>query len=406
MLAFVRGKIRQAGYRWLKFSDEPLYLLFEKMYQCDPHSLRTVTPHPTERGFLVADFTHPRFIRYRGREIAFVNARHAAVYWLPGASHGGGGYVKSGVHAVTMGGHAMRPPVRLGVVKDDDNTEIRSVSLEKQSARSMDGCRISFQIIATELHCLARRWLARTHEQLDAVQDDASVREVIAAAQALRGFDDLGRLADSLRSRLDARRKCLRNGEGESNADMTWSAATDWVESANVVSVHETFVACPAQRVGALLDQFDKPLSPCWPHVAWPRDRFDGPVRVGAVGGHGATRYRVVRHLPGQELVFRFESPPGFEGVHGLRVTARQDGSVITHFSRLRLSPYHMCMWRCVVRWVHDALIGDLLDGMERHLTGKVERPRRWKWRVYFFRHALGGLRLLIENLKLFKRNA
>lgn len=177
-------------------------------------------------------------------------------------------------------------------------------------------------------------------------------------------------------------------------------------ENANVVSVHETFIACSAQEAGALLDRFDEAASPCWPHAAWPRDAFDGPLAVGALGGHGATRYRVVAYRPGRELVFRFESPAGFEGVHGLRIEAGGEGTTVTHFTRLRLSLYHFCMWHCVVRWVHDALIGDLLDGMERHLTGTVARPRRWKRRVHVFRHALGGSRLLMDNIKSIWRNA
>ncbi|MBW5286682.1 SRPBCC family protein [Burkholderia gladioli] len=177
-------------------------------------------------------------------------------------------------------------------------------------------------------------------------------------------------------------------------------------EDANVVSVHEIAIACPAERVGALLDRFDEPDSPCWPHAAWPRDAFEGPLRVGALGGHGATRYRVLAYRPGRELVFRFEAPRGFDGVHGLRVEASEAGTTVTHFTRLRLSPYHYCMWHCVVRWVHDALIGDLLDGLERHLSGTVTRPRRWKRRVHLFRHALGGSRLLVDNIKSIWRKA
>ncbi len=178
------------------------------------------------------------------------------------------------------------------------------------------------------------------------------------------------------------------------------------VERANVVSVHRTVIACEAHQAGDLLDRFDEPASPCWPHEAWPRDRFEAPLQIGALGGHGATRYRVIEYRPGRELVFRFEAPRGFEGVHGLCVET--DGALtrVTHFTRLRLSPYHFCMWHGMVRWVHDALIGDLLDGMERHLTGTVARPRRWRWRVRMFRHALGGSRLITDYIKSIWRKA
>lgn len=174
---------------------------------------------------------------------------------------------------------------------------------------------------------------------------------------------------------------------------------------ANVTSVHVRYVACAPDRAGALLARFDEAASPCWPHRHWPRDAFDGPMRVGATGGHGATRYRVEQYRPGHGVVFRFTAPERYEGIHGFLIAADGQGrTAITHFTHLRLSNYHRLMWHVCVRWVHDALIGDLLDGMESHLTGAVARPRRWKWRVHVIRHTLGGARLLADTFT-FKRN-
>ena len=177
------------------------------------------------------------------------------------------------------------------------------------------------------------------------------------------------------------------------------------LEQANVVSLHQRSLPCTQSAVGRLLAGFDTPGSPLWPEAVWPRDRFEGPMREGSVGGHGATRYRLEHYLPDQEAVFRFIAPQGYQGVHGFRIQALEDGrTCLSHFTCLRLSLYHRLMWHLLVRWVHDALIGDLLDGAERHLCGGVRHKRRWKWRVHLIRHALGGARLLAEAAGLKRR--
>lgn len=173
-------------------------------------------------------------------------------------------------------------------------------------------------------------------------------------------------------------------------------------EKANVVSVHRRQLRCDRDCAGQLLDGFDAPTSPLWPYQQWPRDRFDGPMRVGTVGGHGATRYRLERYQPGREALFRFIAPQGYEGIHGFQIHGLDNGKVcLVHFTCLRLSPYHRLMWHLMVRWVHDALLGDLFDSAEQHLCGSVRRRRRWKWRVHLIRHALGGARLLAETAGL-----
>ncbi|MCD6025807.1 MAG: hypothetical protein K0R08_326 [Solimicrobium sp.] len=171
---------------------------------------------------------------------------------------------------------------------------------------------------------------------------------------------------------------------------------------ANTCSVHERVVPCASTQVSALLERFHEMYSPCWPHVKWPRDAFDGTIKVGSIGGHGATRYRTERYVSGEGIVFRYIAPKGYQGVHGFSLYDNTSGfTLIKHFTYLQLSAYHWLMWRCCIRWVHEALIEDLLDGIELHLTGALERPRRWKWRVYLIRHALGGVRLLIDAVTL-----
>ncbi|KTT03113.1 hypothetical protein SB14R_18140 [Pseudomonas oryzihabitans] len=178
------------------------------------------------------------------------------------------------------------------------------------------------------------------------------------------------------------------------------------LERANVLSLHQRSLHCTPAAVGALLAGFDAADSPLWPHATWPRDRFDGPMAEGSIGGHGATRYRLERYLPSQEALFRFISPQGYHGVHGFRIVALDhEHTCLSHFTCLHLSPYHWLMWHLLVRWVHDALINDLLDSAEYHLCDVTRRQSPWKWRVHLIRHLLGGARLLAELTGMKRRN-
>lgn len=205
MFEMTRHHLRQVRYRWLSWRAEPLYLLLERMYHCNPEPLSTVTPHPGQRGFLLTNFTCPDFAQYRGREIAFFNERQVAVYWLPGAQHSAGGFVPSGDYSVTVAGHALRRPVQLQVRKDDQRTEIRTVELPSGKIKSVQGGFISFSIIARELRCLALHWLEHMHSRLDRVEDPARLRELVAYAESIPGQNQLHLKAHALLAALQAR---------------------------------------------------------------------------------------------------------------------------------------------------------------------------------------------------------
>lgn len=205
MFDMTRHHLRQARWRWLAWRADPLYLLVERMYHCDPEPLTTVTPHPTQRGFLLSSFSCADFARYRGREIAFFNARQVAVYWLPGALHSGGGFVANGEHCVTLAGHALRRPVRVSVHKGDDDTQIRAVSTQAHRRDRVQGGFIAFALITRELHCLALQWLEYLHAHVGRLERSPSLREVIEQARRLPGRALLNARAEALLGALAQR---------------------------------------------------------------------------------------------------------------------------------------------------------------------------------------------------------
>ncbi len=84
-----------------------------------------------------------------------------------------------------------------------------------------------------------------------------------------------------------------------------------------ILSVHERKLDASPAEVGALINSLASPRDLLWPRDMWPRMEFDGPLGVGATGGHKPIRYSVEAYQPGQSIRFRFLGPKGFDGFHG-----------------------------------------------------------------------------------------
>ena len=150
-----------------------------------------------------------------------------------------------------------------------------------------------------------------------------------------------------------------------------------------VDNIHERRLACEASSIGALVDSLAGPDDRLWPRERWPAMRFDGPLGVGARGGHGPIRYDVVAYEPHRRVQFRFTAPAGFHGHHCFEVHASSGGDdrapsvVLRHELRMRTSGWATASWPLVYRPLHDALIEDALD---RAALAVGEPPRRAGW--------------------------
>jgi Polyketide cyclase / dehydrase and lipid transport len=150
-----------------------------------------------------------------------------------------------------------------------------------------------------------------------------------------------------------------------------------------VVNCHSRRIAATPDRVRALMDTLGSPDDRLWPRDRWPAMRFDQPLQPGARGGHGPIRYTVELHQPGRLVRFRFTAPRGVHGFHEIAVRPDGDGTILQLRLVARLTGPARLTWPLGYRWLHDALIEDLLDQAEHALAGR-ESPaaHSWPWHV------------------------
>lgn len=162
-----------------------------------------------------------------------------------------------------------------------------------------------------------------------------------------------------------------------------------------LLNVHERPLPAPPERVGALIDSLGGESDRLWP-PGWPQLRFEGPLAVGVPGGHGPVSYVVSHYVPGRWVRFRFTGPRGFVGFHEFSVEGFGEGrSVLRHALVVRPCGWRWLAWPLVVRPLHDAVFGHVLECAERALAGRATRPVRCGWYVRLLRAATarGGSR-------------
>lgn len=164
-----------------------------------------------------------------------------------------------------------------------------------------------------------------------------------------------------------------------------------------IYNVHERVIAGEPERLQELLGRVGGPDDELWPAPAWVPMILDGPPVVGADGGHGPIRYRVVAAEPGR-VRFEFHSTPGIEGYHELTVQREGPRSTrVRHVLDCRASGSMRIVGPLVIEPLHDAVLEDLLDNAEHAATGTVARPARWSLRVRALRLVRGSTVRAVE---------
>ena len=100
---------------------------------------------------------------------------------------------------------------------------------------------------------------------------------------------------------------------------------------------------------------------------------------VGATGGHGPIRYSLTAYEPGRRASFAFAPGGRLDGTHTFTVEPLgSDRCRVRHVLEGRLRGDGVLVWPLAVRWLHDALLEDLLDRVEHETGSGPACPARW----------------------------
>jgi hypothetical protein len=160
-----------------------------------------------------------------------------------------------------------------------------------------------------------------------------------------------------------------------------------------VVNVHERMLDASITEIGKLIDTLASAEDKLWPRDRWPAMKFDRPLSVGAVGGHGPIRYTVESYQPGHCIQFRFTRPQGFLGSHRFEVeTLGGEKAKLRHIIEMQVQGMARLSWLLAIRPLHDALIEDALDQAQVYSGGQLAK-REWSPWVKFLRHVMSRSR-------------
>ena len=141
-------------------------------------------------------------------------------------------------------------------------------------------------------------------------------------------------------------------------------------------NVHTRQVPNPAELVDRVPD--------LWPSPRWPPLVLDRPLGPGATGGHAFVRYRCTAHVPGRRVEFTFDPAIGLVGTHTFEVVP----GGLRHTLVGRARGWTRLTWPLAIRWLHDALIEDLMDNAARAAGHPPAHPNRWSPWVRLLRAA------------------
>ena len=138
------------------------------------------------------------------------------------------------------------------------------------------------------------------------------------------------------------------------------------MSATKIRNVHQRRIAAEPEVVWDLLMAMPGPNGQLWPPGV-PTMRFDGPLALGAYGRHGPIHYQVTFLDPtARNLVFEFREPTGLVGRHSFHVrTDGKEGAVLRHEVVANPEGWMRLKWPLIIRWVHDAVVEEILDRAE-----------------------------------------
>ncbi|WP_283133304.1 DUF2867 domain-containing protein [Rhizohabitans arisaemae] len=157
-----------------------------------------------------------------------------------------------------------------------------------------------------------------------------------------------------------------------------------------IVNVHERAIPVPPQQLGDMLETLGTVRDEIWHSDLVQPIALNNGLQVGSRGGHGPVRYTVVEHTPCRFIRFRFEPGVGLVGHHWFEVVESADPesgaprTVLRHTIKARPTLWGRISWPLLIRPIHEGAVQDMLDHIERTVTGTANRGKpttRWaRW--------------------------
>jgi len=152
----------------------------------------------------------------------------------------------------------------------------------------------------------------------------------------------------------------------------------------SALNIHERRLPVPPASVGELLESISGPDDRVWPWEQWPPMVLDRGLEIGSAGGHAIIRYEVSEYAPGRRVEFTFRPMAMlrvFRGRHYFEVLADAGESIIRHTIDVRMDFRTWLVWKMLIEPIHDVVIEDLFDKVERN-TG-LQQPRQSNKTLY-----------------------
>ena len=130
-----------------------------------------------------------------------------------------------------------------------------------------------------------------------------------------------------------------------------------------VINIHKRIVNGNA---GELLKDLASDNDKIWPCERWPAMRFRDGLKVKSKGGHGPIRYTITDYKPSEFIEFTFRKPTGFHGTHSFKFLPIEGKTEVIHKIDMSTSGSGTLLWIVAIRWLHDALLEDSLDKIQK----------------------------------------
>jgi len=148
-----------------------------------------------------------------------------------------------------------------------------------------------------------------------------------------------------------------------------------------VLNIHKRIIYQPQSNIVELIKTLSRENDKVWPKEQWPRMKFNEPIKVGVVGGHGPIGYVVEQYDPDKIIQFRFLKPKGFYGIHKFEIESLNPSETqITHTIEMDTYGMGTLLWVFGVRSLHDALIEDAFDKIHNYFSDSKKETAWSLW--------------------------